>query len=206
MRSRTDVKRRFQLRPLRRARSSVDHNPVSASTPPKCARVQNRRHRYRSAGCRARCADSQAQVRHATASKRCGYRARALPACAYFAQRAQPCTRAEKPVPMPTARHSSAGETAAAHLPGPATCRTLRGAPGLAHGSAWLTEICPPLAKLVSRPAPDLPLDHRHIMPSLAQEPGTRHTDHAGAQYEHAQCQLPSNAVSVRSRIPSGRA
>ncbi len=24
---------------------------------------------------------------------------------------------------------------------------------GLAHGSAWLTEICPPLAKLVSKPA-----------------------------------------------------
>ncbi len=28
--------------------------------------------------------------------------------------------------------------------------RTLSGAPGLAQGSAWLTEICPPLAKLVS--------------------------------------------------------
>ena len=31
----------------------------------------------------------------------------------------------------------------------------LAGAPGLAHGSAWLTEIWPPLAKLVSNPEPD---------------------------------------------------
>src|SRR5690606_24962221 len=31
--------------------------------------------------------------------------------------------------------------------------RTLSGADGLAHGSAWLTETWPPLAKLVSRPA-----------------------------------------------------
>jgi hypothetical protein len=30
---------------------------------------------------------------------------------------------------------------------------TLNGADGLAQGSAWLTETCPPLAKLVSSPA-----------------------------------------------------
>src|SRR5713226_3294028 len=35
----------------------------------------------------------------------------------------------------------------------PSHCRILDGAVGLAHGSQWLTEICPPLAKLVSSAA-----------------------------------------------------
>jgi hypothetical protein len=34
----------------------------------------------------------------------------------------------------------------------PSHCSTFSGALGLAQGSAWLTEICPPLAKLVSAP------------------------------------------------------
>src|SRR5687768_8918690 len=41
---------------------------------------------------------------------------------------------------------------------------------------------------------PDLPLDHRDVMPRLAQEPGAGDTDNAGAQHEHAQLQLPLNA------------
>jgi hypothetical protein len=69
----------------------------------------------------------------------------------------------------------------------------LSGACGLAQGSAWLTEIWPPLAKLVSCAGSRLALDHRHLMPVGGQIPGAGDADNAGAQHDHA------HRISIRT-------
>ncbi len=61
------------------------------------------------------------------------------------------------------------------------------------------------MAKLVSRPAPDLTFDHRYIMSRLAQEPGTRHPDNAGTQHEHAQtCNSRQRGECTKRTLPAG--
>ena len=68
----------------------------------------------------------------------------------------------------------------------PSHCNTLSGALGLAQGSAWLTEICPPLAKLVSAAGVGLPVDHGHVVTELLKVIGRGDAEQAGAENDHA--------------------
>ena len=61
---------------------------------------------------------------------------------------------------------------------------TLSGADGLAHGSAWLTETCPPLAKLVSSPAAGWRSMTQTLLPARSQPIGRVDADDAGAEHD----------------------
>lgn len=67
----------------------------------------------------------------------------------------------------------------------PSHFSTLNGAPGLAQGSAWLTEICPPLAKLVSAPGTPWRSVTVTSWPAL-QEVGGGGAEQAGTENDHA--------------------
>jgi hypothetical protein len=62
----------------------------------------------------------------------------------------------------------------------------LSGALGLAQGSAWLTEIWPPLAKAGFRAGRGLAVDDGHFVTLLLEVVGRGHAEQAGAEDDHA--------------------